>query len=259
MLEGKAAVVTGAAGGIGAATARRLAEEGARVVVADLNGDGAETVAADIVGSGGEAVAVVVDVSDPDSVAAMIDRAVSAFGRLDVLHNNAAAFGADVIMRDVDVVDIDLDVWNRTLAVNLTGVLLGCRFGIPAILASGGGSIINTSSVAGWMAEPVRVGYGVSKAGIVLLTRHVATRYGKQGVRCNAIAPGVVVTDTTRGHMDQAFLDRMAAVHSAPRLGEPSDIADVACFLASDRSAFVNGHVLTVDGGLTAHLGGMEP
>lgn len=254
LLTGKVAVVTGGASGIGAATAGKLAAEGARVVVGDINADGARTVADGIVETGGSAIPVVADVSDVDSVQALAQAAMAEFGSIHIWHNNAAAFAADVIMKDFNVVDIDLTVWERTLAVNLSGALFGCRFAIPLMLQSGGGSIINMSSIAGSFAEPVRVSYSVSKAALINLTKHVATAFGKQNIRCNAIAPGVVVTDTSRQHMGDDWIASMERVHSVPRLITPADIADAVCFLASDMASMVNGHVLTVDGGLTAHL-----
>ncbi|MCU1458398.1 MAG: oxidoreductase [Actinomycetia bacterium] len=258
LVDGKVAMVTGGASGIGAATSKTLASEGASVVVSDLNAEGAESVARAINAAGGTAVGVRTDVSDPASVQAAVAFAVKTYGGLDVLHNNAAAFGADVIMQDFNVVDIDLAVWEKTLAVNLTGALLGCRFAVPEMLKRGGGSIINTASVAGWLAEDTRVAYSVSKAGLINLAKHVATAFGKQGVRCNAVAPGVVVTETSKGHMSEEWINGMKELHSTPRLIEPSDIADAVLFLASDLSRQVNGHVLTVDAALSAHLPKVE-
>jgi NAD(P)-dependent dehydrogenase (short-subunit alcohol dehydrogenase family) len=254
VLAGKVAVVTGGASGIGAATADRLASEGASVVIADISGEGASAVASRLAAKGATARAVEVDVSQPDDVRRMVSTAVEEFGRLDVLHNNAAAFGADVIMQDFNVVDVDIEVWQKTLAVNLTGAFLGCRYAVPAMLEVGGGSIINMSSVAGWFAEPVRVSYSVSKAALINLTKHVATAFGKQGIRCNAVAPGVVVTETQRKHMGDEWIAMMEARHAVPQLARPEDVANVVCFLASDVSRQVNGHVLVVDGGLTTSL-----
>jgi NAD(P)-dependent dehydrogenase (short-subunit alcohol dehydrogenase family) len=254
MLEGKVAVVTGGASGIGAATGRRLAAEGARVVLGDINDGGLDAVVEQITSDGGEAVAVHADVSALGDVQVLATTAMDRFGRLDVWHNNAAAFGADVIMRDFNVVDVDLAVWERTLAVNLTGALLGCRVAAPAMLQSGGGSIINMSSVAAWFAENTRVSYSVTKAAVINLTKHVATAFGKQAVRCNAIAPGVVVTENNRKHMGDVWIGEMEKLHSSPRLPDPDDIANAVCFLASDMARMVNGHVLVVDGGLTSRL-----
>jgi NAD(P)-dependent dehydrogenase (short-subunit alcohol dehydrogenase family) len=255
-LEGKVAIVTGGGGGIGSATAKRMAAEGAKIVVADVVDEATREVVDAITAAGGTAIGTNVDVSQPDDVRAMVDLAVLTYGHLDVIHNNAAA--GDVVGFDYDLVDVELAVWDRILAVNLTGPMLGCRFAIPRMLETGGGSIINTASVAGVFAEGEHVTYGVSKAGLILLTKHVAVRWGKQGIRCNAIAPGVVVTPRTRARKDDAWLAGMAYSHNSPRLGETDDIAQVVAFLASDASAFVNGSVLTADGGLTAKLRGLS-
>jgi NAD(P)-dependent dehydrogenase (short-subunit alcohol dehydrogenase family) len=255
-LEGKVAIVTGGAGGIGTATARRMAAAGAKVVVADIDARQTDEVVDGILELGGVASGFPADVSNVDSVREMIAYAVSVYGRLDILHNNAAAGGA--VGQDYDVVDVDLAIWNEILAVNLTGPMLGCRFAIPEMLKAGGGSILNTTSVAGLLAEREHVTYGVSKAGLILLTKHVAVRYGKQGIRCNAIAPGVIVTPRTRARRNADWLDGMAKIHQSTRLGDPDDIAQVATFLASDAAAFVNGAVWRVDGAMTALLPGRD-
>jgi NAD(P)-dependent dehydrogenase (short-subunit alcohol dehydrogenase family) len=255
-LQGKVAIVTGGAGGIGTATAQRMAGEGAKVVVADIDAGKTDEVVAAIIELGGVASGFVADVSNIDSVREMVAFTVSSYGRLDILHNNAAA--GDVIGQDRAVVDVDLAIWNEILAVNLTGPMLGCQIAIPEMLKSGGGAILNTTSVAGLLAEREHVSYGVSKAGLILLTKHVAVRYGKQGIRCNAIAPGVIVTARTRARRDATWLDGMAKIHHAARLGEPDDIAQVATFLVSDAAAFVNGAVWRVDGAMTALLPGRE-
>jgi NAD(P)-dependent dehydrogenase (short-subunit alcohol dehydrogenase family) len=256
ILEGKVAVVTGAAGGIGAATARRMVLEGARVVLVDIVAEALGEVLSDIDSGGNNVATFEADVSDAHSVADMIAFAVATYGRLDILHNNAAA--GSVVGLDSDVVDVDLDIWNQILAVNLRGPMLGCRFAIPEMLKNGSGSIVNTTSVAGLMAEREHVSYGVSKAGLILLTEHVAVRYGRSGIRCNAVAPGVIVTERTRARRDSAWLEGMQKIHHSSRLGEPDDIAQVVTFLASDRSAFVNGATWKVDGAMTALLPGLE-
>lgn len=255
MLAGKVAIVTGGAGGIGSATVRTLARHGARVVVADVADDRIAPVVESVRAAGGEVVGFAADVADETSVRELVDFAVATYGRLDILHNNAAA--TDVVRQDYDVCAVALEVWERTLAVNLTGPMLGCRFAIPPMLASGGGSIINTASVAGLRAEREHVSYGVSKAGLVLLTKHVAVSYGKRGIRCNAVAPGVIMTPTARLRHD-GWVEGMQRIHHSPRLGEPDDIAGVVAFLASDASMFVNGAVIEVDGAMTALLPGLD-
>ena len=252
-LVGKVAVVTGAASGIGRATALALAREGAGVVVADLSLDGAERVVAEIAAAGGRAAAQRADVADEASVAAMVDAAVARFGGLDVLHNNAAASDAATIGADGEVTALDVATWDRAFAVNLRGPMLGCKHAIPRMLARGGGSIVNTTSVAGLTGDVARTAYGCSKAGLEMLTRYVATQYGRRGVRCNAIAPGVISTPALVANVPPEQIAVYEGNTPSPRLGSPDDIAAAVVFLASDASAFVNGQTLLVDGGLMAH------
>jgi NAD(P)-dependent dehydrogenase (short-subunit alcohol dehydrogenase family) len=187
-LGGKVAIVTGAGSGIGEATARLMGREGASVVVADINGPEAERVA----GALGSAVAVEVDVSDEPSVMRMVETAVQSFGGLDVLHNNATDSSTNAV--DTDIVTLDMAVFDRLVAVNLKGQFMGCKHAIPHMLARGGGSIVNTASVDGFVGRGVRAAYGASKAGVVLLTKSVASQYGARGIRCNAVAPGLTLT-----------------------------------------------------------------
>jgi NAD(P)-dependent dehydrogenase (short-subunit alcohol dehydrogenase family) len=252
-LEGKVAIVTGAAAGMGRATSIAFAREGARVVIADINGRGAEVVAKEIEAAGGEAIALRTDVSSPDQVRRMVEATASHFGRLDVLDNNAGLLGAAAHAIDKDVVNIEPDAWEQIFAVNLRGPYLGCKFAVPAMIESGGDSIINISSVSSLTGYPVSHAYGCSKAGVNALTWHVAAAYGKQGVRCNAIAPGPVRTatawaDVTPGHA--ALVERHLLT---PYVGEPEHIAETAIFLAGDESAYVTGQVLRVDGGYLSH------
>jgi len=248
----KVAVVTGAGSGIGAATARLLASEGASVTVADLDADRATTVSDAISADGGTARAQAVDVSDPDAVAAMVADTVTAFGGLDILHNNAAAIDQNAF--DQDVVTGDLDVWERVLAVNLRGPMLGCRFAIPAMLERGGGAIVNTASAAAFYGSRTLAAYGTSKAAVVALTKYVATAYADRGIRCNAVAPGVVVDRATQdavGTGPGSRLGPYVAGHLLGRLGYPEEIAAAVAYLVSDDAAFVTGECLRIDGGLT--------
>jgi len=249
---GKVAIVTGAGSGIGAATARLLAREGAAVTVADIAGDPAAEVAASIGSDGGTARTQVVDVTDPDAVAAMVHETVAAYGRLDVLHNNAAAIQLNMV--DQDVVTMDLDTWHRVLDVNLTGPMLGCRFAIPAMLEGGGGSIVNTASAAAFYGSRSLAAYGASKAGVVALTRYVAAAYSDRGIRCNAVAPGVVASRELQdavGGPGAEILRPYEAGHLVGRLGLPEEIAAAVAYLASDDAAFITGETLRIDGGLT--------
>src|SRR5438128_8857392 len=193
-LESKVAIVTGAGSGIGEATARLMAREGASVVVADINAAEAERVAGEL----SSAVAAEVDVSDERSVMRMIDTAVESFGGVDVLHNNATDSSTNAV--DTDIVALDMAVFDRLVAVNLKGQFMGCKHAIPHMLARGGGSIVNTASIDGFVGRGVRAAYGASKAGVVLLTKSVASQYGSRGIRCNAVAPGLVLTPAVERH-----------------------------------------------------------
>ncbi len=248
-LGGKVAIVTGGAGGIGRASALALARDGARGTVVDVDGDGAARVAAEIRAGGAEALAITADVSEEAEVAAMVSTTVGTFGRLDVLHNNAALTSADVLSRDTIVTEMTLEVWDRTLAVNLRSQMLGCKHAIPAMLANGGGAIVNMSSAAANVGDVTRVAYGVSKAGVQALTRYVATAYGKQGIRANAIVPGLVVTPAVTAQLSDEMLASIAETNLTPYLGQPEDIAGVVVFLASDDARYVTGQMIAVDGG----------
>jgi NAD(P)-dependent dehydrogenase (short-subunit alcohol dehydrogenase family) len=252
-LAGRVAIVTGGGSGIGRASALALAREGAAVVVADLSEERAKGVAAEIDAAGGRAYAQAADVSDEASVVAMVDAAVTRFGQLDILHNNAAATDWSVLGGDGELAQLELAIWERTLAVNLRGVLLGCKHAIPRLLARGGGAIVNTSSASGLTGDLVRTAYGVSKAGVDGLTRYVATQYGKRGIRCNAIAPGVIETPALRQNVPPEQVALFERHHLTPRLGTPEDVANAVVFLASDDAAFITGQIISVDGGLLAH------
>jgi NAD(P)-dependent dehydrogenase (short-subunit alcohol dehydrogenase family) len=255
--DGKVAIVTGAGSGIGRATAEMLATEGAAVTVADIRAPAADEVVAAIVAAGGSARAQVLDVSDPVAVEALVADTVAAFGGLDVLHNNAAAL--DQSPHDSDVVAMDLATWDRVLAVNLTGPMLGCRFAIPAMVERGGGAIVNTTSVAAFYGSRSLTAYGTSKAGLIALTRYVATAFADRGIRCNAVAPGVVLAPATQEALGGPMGDRLkhyTVSHLAGRLGYPEEIARAVTYLASDDAAFITGEVLRVDGGMTAHSPG---
>jgi NAD(P)-dependent dehydrogenase (short-subunit alcohol dehydrogenase family) len=222
------------------------------VTVADLAADRAAAVVAEIVAAGGTARSQAVDVADPDSVAAMVADTVAAYGGLDLLHNNAAAIDQNAL--DQDIVTGDLAVWERVLAVNLTGPMLGCRFAIPAMVERGGGAIVNTASAAAFYGSRTLAAYGTSKAGVVALTRYVATAYADRNIRANAIAPGVVVDRAVQEASLAADDSRLApyvAGHLTGRLGYPEEIAAAVAYLASDEAAFVTGETLRIDGGLT--------
>ena len=253
-LDGKVALVTGAASGIGAATARRFIEEGARVVVADIADDaGAATARA----LGRSAIFHHTDVTVPGDVEAAVALAESRWGGLDVIHNNAAATGGGY------VADIEPQVWDWSLSVMLTGVFHGMRAAIPAMLRRGGGSIITTSSVEGFFGEIMAAPYCAAKAAVINLTRTVALEYGRRNIRANSICPGAVDTPLLALLLEASgrSRDALAAQHAIGRVLRPEEIANVAVFLASDESSAITGSALVVDGGLTAGLGiaGLPP
>jgi len=248
-LKGKVAVIAGGATGIGAATAIRLAAEGASVVVGDINEAGAAAVARRIAEAGGQAIAVRFDVSDDSSVRVLVEAAVATYGGVDLMHANAADLS--LCARDTDAVDIALDIFDRTLAVDLRGHLLCTRHAVPALLKRGGGAIVYTSSGAAFVGEPERVAYAVAKAGINALMRHVASRWGKQGIRANAIAPGFVLTEGAMAQMPEEAQTILLEAGRSPRLGKAEDIAAIVALLASDDGEWINGQVISVDGGIT--------
>jgi NAD(P)-dependent dehydrogenase (short-subunit alcohol dehydrogenase family) len=254
-LVDKVAIVTGGGGGIGGATARALAREGASVVVVDIERSAAERVVEQIVGSGGSALAFQADLSGEEQVVAAIDAATARFGRLDVLHNNAALTDSDFLTRDTAVTDLSLDVWQRTLEVNLRSQMLACKHAVPEMVRAGGGSIINMSSGASLKGDRTRTAYGVSKAGVNALTMYVATSHGKKGIRVNTILPGLIITDAVRAHLSDEIVASLGKSTLTPKVGEPEDIADVVVFLASDESRYITGQMLAVDGGMSAHVG----
>ena len=251
-LSGKTAMVTGGASGIGAATARALAEAGAKVAVADLDAAGAEEVAGSLREAGAEAIAVGVDISDEEQVAAAVEETVRQLGGLDVLHNNAAVLSPDHLTRDGAIHELELGLWERTMAVNLRGYFLCTKHALPHMLERAAGVIVNTASGAGIVGEGVRPAYGVSKAGVIGFTRNVAAQYGKRGIRCVAIAPGMIVTPAV-DTVPKTLVENMLRHHLTPRLGLPEDVANLVVFLASDRAGFITGVTIAVDGGFTVH------
>ncbi|HEX4018601.1 MAG TPA: SDR family oxidoreductase [Frankiaceae bacterium] len=248
-LSGKVVLVAGGAGGIGTATCKRLGAEGASVVVADLNDASAAEVAESIRSAGGAATATAIDLRSEESVSAAVALTLEQYGGLDVLHANAADLSPDTIGQDSDAEAIPLEVFDRTIAVNLRGHLLCARHAIPKLLERGGGALVFTSSAAAFAGEPERPAYAMAKSGLGGLIRHIASRWGKQGIRANGVAPGLVLTDTIRDSLDPKFRDMALGVTRSARLGTPDDIAAAVAFLASDDSSWITGQVISVDGG----------
>lgn len=247
-LAGKVAVIAGG-GGIGGATARLLAARGVSVVIGDLDPDNARGIASSIVERGGQARGVACDISDEAAVAALVQLAVDSFGGLDLLHVNAADLS--VIFRDSNAVDVDLAVFDRTIAVNLRGHLLCTRLGIPEMLKRGGGAIVYTVSAAAFIGEPERPCYAMAKAGITALMRHVASRWGTQGIRANCVAPGFVVTENMLKTVPEGMIEQAIKRMRSTRAGKPEDIAAMVALLLSDDGEWINGQVISVDGGST--------
>lgn len=250
-LTEKTVIIAGGGAGIGAAVAARLAEEGAKVVVGDINIENAERTAQKLVDAGGTAAAVAFDITDDASVHDLIESAVKLYGGLDLLHANAADLSHATFGADTNAVDVPLDVWDRTLDVGLKGHMLLVRHAVPRMLERGGGAFVHTSSNSAFMGEPIHVAYGVAKAGITALVRHTSSAWGKQGIRSNAVAPGLTRTEVvieeakTRPEWGDFVLSR---IHS-PRLGLPEDIAAAVSFLLSDDAAWISGQTYSVDGG----------
>lgn len=249
-LKNKVVIIAGGApGNIGGATALRLAEEGAKVVVADLNEAAAQAVATEINTAGGTAAARGFDISDEASFHDLIDFAVTEFGALNGLFNVAADLSANTIGRDSDVVTVPLDVWQHTINVTLSGYMFGIRHALPIMIEQGNGSIVNTMSSAVWMGETERVSYQAAKSGLIGLTRHTATLGGRHGVRTNLVSPGVILTDAALASTTEDFRNDILQTVRSPRLGKPDDLAAMVTFLLSDDGAYINGQSILVDGG----------
>ncbi len=249
-LDGKVAVITGGGSGIGRVAAALFADEGARVVVADVVAEHAESAAVEIGAAGGEATAFTVDVSNETQVQAMVRAAVQTYGGLDVLFNNAGIFPDD----DGGVLDTPPETWQRVMEVNLKGVWLGCRAAVPAMLDSGGGSIVNVASFVALMgAATAQIAYTASKGGVLAMTRELAVEYARQGIRANSICPGPIETPLLAELLSDPARRQRRLVHiPLGRFGRPEEIAKAALFLASDDASFVTGSALVVDGGITA-------
>jgi len=260
-IAGKIVLVVGGATGIGAQIARRLADEGSTAVIADVNLNAAREVAGELSPGSADSLAIACDLSREASVAACVEAVARGLGRIDLLANAVAEMRSQYHQADSNAVDIDVAVWDRILAVDLRGYLLVLKHVIPVMAGRGGGAIVHISSEAATLGEPLRPAYAASKAGINALTRHVAARWGRAHVRCNAVAPGLIDTasarrsaeGTARAGFAPASWDERAAAHPSGRLGLPADIAAAAAFLLSAEAGWINGQVLAVNGGAQFH------
>ena len=273
-VEGKVALITGGGSGIGAATVQRFSEEGAKVIVVDINRDSALNVAENINSNGGTASAFTADVADEAATIAMIKHAVDTFGRLDILHNNATAIEVGAVK------DLTLEGWNKTLAVNVTAPFLATKHALPIMIEQGGGAIVNTASISGTGGDYGMSAYNAGKAAVINFTRSAAIENARFGVRMNCVCPGAIDTpaiQTMTGagnaalphvslagkgelpklstEVSQQVRERMMNAHPIGRLGLPIEIANTVLFLASDEASFITGAAYIVDGGLTAHTG----
>ena len=249
-LDGKVALITGAASGMGAVASRLFASEGAAVVLTDVADVAGEAVAADIETAGGQALYVHSDVSDEADAEAMAKTAVDRFGGLHVLYNNAGV----MMSQDGSVTETDASIWDATLDINVKGVAFGCKYGVPAMIASGGGSIINVASFVAWMgAATSQTAYTASKGAVLSMTREIAVEYARRGIRCNALCPGPIDTPLLAELLADPARRQRRFVHiPMGRLGQAEELAKAALFLASDDSSFMTGASLIVDGGITA-------
>lgn len=247
-LDGKVAIVTGAGSGIGRVTAHCLGRCGALVIATDVREDSAQETASQLISQGHEALAVACDLGVRDEVEYLVQRGIQKFGGIDLLDHNAAWASQ---RRDTDATSIELEAWDKTLRVNTRGGLLLAREVIPHMVARGRGAIVNISSGSASIGTSSRLAYGVSKAALNQLTRHLAARYGPQGIRANAVAPGFILTEAAASAITEDLRRLLISRTPSARLGTPEDIAHVVAFLLSDRSSFINGQVINVDGGLS--------
>jgi NAD(P)-dependent dehydrogenase (short-subunit alcohol dehydrogenase family) len=249
-LDGKVALVTGGASGIGRATALTFAREGAKLVIADMNVDGGQQTVHMITEQGGDATFVRVDVSHAAEVQAMISKAVETYGRLDFAHNNAGILGTPFI----DMTECTEAEWNQIMNINLKGVWLCMKYEIPQMLQQGGGAIVNTASGAGLVGSAAFPIYDASKHGVVGLTKSAALQYAKRGIRGNAVCPGVIRTPMSQQGIDANPQFEESAITRNPsgRFGKPEEIAEAVVWLCSDAASFVTGHAMSVDGGSLA-------
>lgn len=252
-LAGRVAFITGAGAGIGRASARLFAQEGASIVIAEKSADAGARVAAEIEAAGGQALALETDVTQEASIERAVAAAVARFGAIHVLFNCAGGS----IPQDGPVTEVDLAVWDHSIGLDLKGTFLCCRHVIPRIVAAGGGAVVNTSSVVALQGQPIHV-YSAAKGGVLALTRALAATYGRQRVRVNAICPGIVMSERIRARMQTGLLEQAAAmghsIESHPfSIGEPEDIARIALFLASDESRMIHGATIPAEGGMSAY------
>ncbi|MDR1503879.1 MAG: SDR family oxidoreductase [Prevotella sp.] len=248
-LSGKRILVAGSATGIGAATAYRLAVEGARLYLGDINTEGLNKVVNELKSKGADVAGGWFDLADEESIDQLVANAVDFLGDLDGLANIAADLRPETIGKDVDLLNLDLAVWDRTLRANLMGYVLLSKYAIPHLIEAGGGAIVNTSSDASFSGEATRPAYAASKAAINALSRHIASAYGKQGIRANTIRPGGVMTEQMLASQPEEFKAILLEAVKVARVGEPGDIAGAIAYLLSEDGQWITGQTWSVNGG----------
>jgi len=249
-LKGKRAFISGAGSGIGEAAALKFAAEGARVILADIRSAAAEAVAAGIAAAGGEAVAVSGDIADPEQCRQMIDWGAGRLGGLDLMFNNAGI----VLGEDTGPVETPLEIWDQTIRVNLTGVFLACKFGIPHLLRAGGGAVVNNASVVALVGSAYpQIAYTAAKGGVVAMTREMAVLYGRKGLRFNAVCPGPVGTTLVRAFIkEESNWELRRPYMPMGRLGTVEEVVNLVAFLVSDEASYITGAAYAADGGISA-------
>jgi NAD(P)-dependent dehydrogenase (short-subunit alcohol dehydrogenase family) len=255
-LADRVALVTGAGGGIGLATCAALAAQGARIIAADRDAASAQRAAEHVSGRAGQASAIAADLAEDDQIHRMVQTAFQAFGRLDILVNNAADLAPDALAGDRDVETMDVAIWDRVFRVNTRGTMLVCKYALPHLAQTGRGAIVNVASNLALQGQVIQAAYAASKAAVLQMTRSIAASHGRRGIRCNAVSPGLTVSPSARAHLPPALLDAVSEETLTPYLGEPEDIAAAIVFAASDAARYMNGHNLVVDGGTVSHVPG---
>ncbi|GAB4356697.1 MAG: glucose 1-dehydrogenase [Oricola sp.] len=255
-LDGKVVIVTGGAGGIGASVCTIMARHGARIVVADIAEDRAAELAARLRDSGSRAIHVGVDLADEASIKAMFARTVEAFGRLDVIDNNAALLTPGMAQRDGDIEHMATADWDATFAVNTRGTMIACREALKIMTPQRAGVIINTASNLALQGNVIQAAYSASKAAVIQMTRSIATSHGKRGIRANAVLPGLTGTPSALSNLPAELRETVEEETLTPRLGAPEDIAHLVAFLASDEARYITGQAFAADGGTSVHIPG---
>lgn len=255
-VKDKVAIVTGGAGGIGGSVCRIMAAHGAKVMVADIAQDRAEALAAELRATGADARACHVDLGDEDGIKAMFAATLDAWGRLDVLNNNAALLTPEMAQRDQDIEHMATADWDLTFQVNTRGTMIACREALRIMTPQGAGSIINTASNLALQGNVIQAAYSASKAAVIQMTRSIATSHGKRGIRCNAVLPGLTGTPSALGNLPDELRETVQEETLTPYLGAPEDIAHLVAFLASDEARYITGQAMAADGGTSVHIPG---